>query len=358
MNKSIKLAVILALLVLMAACSSQSTTPSEPAETSAQTSVDDAAQSEDSGSTATDAAETRVIIDMLGREVEIPVSPKRVVMMNDRELASMAVSLGYVPLGIVAGDVDYIDRLSSIGGLQGDLSQMEALSVGEPDLEAIAAVNPDLIFQDSWAVENQTNEFELLEKIAPVVAITPRESLDFLAPQRMMADILGLTDVLEQRIADYEERITMLSSEIGDPFDNATYNIIDQYSPQDSNYIYDLAGDSAWWPAVIVFTDLGAEPVASILRDTQEMGWLDIGTERVAEYDADLVFLATLNDAPVDPIVLNLMQNTKAAQNDQLFQINSEFWSFAAGIEARFRVIEDLEHLLDGRELVTGQFSE
>jgi iron complex transport system substrate-binding protein len=307
--------------------------------------------------TATSGA-TRIITDMAGREVEIPVSPKRVVIMSDRELAALAITLGYVPFGIVAGDPDYIERLSSLGGPQGDLSQMKVLSVGDPDLEAIAAAEPDLIFQASWAVEEIRNEFELLQQIAPVVAIEARANPDFLAPQRLMADILGLSDILNQRIADYEGRIAVLSSEFNGALDNATYNIMDQYSPESSNYVYDLAGDSAWWPAAIVLADLGAKPVPSILREIQGGGSGDIGTERVAEFDADLVFLATLNNQPADPVVLDLMQNTKAAQNGQLFQINAEFWSFAAGIEARFRVIEDLERLLGGRELVTGQFSE
>ena len=310
--------------------------------------------------TPTDTAEIRVITDMAGRAVEIPVSPERVAIMGERAMTSLVVTLGYVPLGIVPDDLDYIERLSSLGGSQGDLSQMQILGVGDPDLEAVAATNPDLIFASTFEMDTQPEMFELLEQIAPVVAINATQNPDFLAPQRMMADILGLSDVLEQRVADYEERIATLSNEFDGAFDRATYNIMDQYSPEGSNYIYDLAGANAWWPAAIVLADLGAEPVASILRDTegQEWGVLDIGTERVAEYDADLVFLATLNDAPVDPVVLDLMQNTRAAQNEQLFQINAEFWSFAAGIEARFRVIEDLERLLGGRELVTGQFAE
>jgi ABC-type Fe3+-hydroxamate transport system substrate-binding protein len=120
--------------------------------------------------------EMRTITDMAGREVEIPVSPERVVFMNDRELASMAVTLGYVPFGIVVGDLNYIERLSSVGGPQGDLSQMQLLSVNEPDIEAIAAAKPDLIFQDSYAVENQPDELAMLEQIAPVVAISARKS--------------------------------------------------------------------------------------------------------------------------------------------------------------------------------------
>src|SRR5687768_5119131 len=93
---------------------------------------------------------------------EIPSPPERVVVLDTGELDSL-VALGVTPVGAVSTDVatGFLSHLQEPAeGVQ------EVGTIGEPNLEAIAAAQPDLILSSKVRHEALYDE---LSQIAPTV---------------------------------------------------------------------------------------------------------------------------------------------------------------------------------------------
>lgn len=171
-------------------------------------------------------AQTRAIIDDADRTVEIPIDPQRIVGLRGESITTPLIELGanlvgadgnvnagvYDGLPYVRGAVDVLDFRFEGSGVTW---------VGNPndfDIEAIAALMPDLIL----ITQNQTEQLDNLSKIAPTVVVdtsgTRRTLLD---RYRFVADVSNRLDVFETRLALWEERIArfrlQLEAAIGDP---------------------------------------------------------------------------------------------------------------------------------------------
>ncbi len=141
---------------------------------------------------ASDAA-THALIDEFG-EVEVPVAPQRVVFMDATTLGN-AVALGF-PADRIAGvafGAD-LDPVEWYGYLADDIDLAALTNVGElaePNLEAIAAVNPDVIVVLSMWDEVHD---ELLKLGVPVyTALNGYNSVDeMMELLRDCGDVLGL----------------------------------------------------------------------------------------------------------------------------------------------------------------------
>ena len=93
---------------------------------------------------------------------EVPAEPERVVVLDLGELDS-AVALGMTPVGAVRAPVN--DGLLSY--LEDELTDVELVGeIGEPDLEKIAALEPDLILGSELRVAEFYDE---LSALAPTV---------------------------------------------------------------------------------------------------------------------------------------------------------------------------------------------
>jgi iron complex transport system substrate-binding protein len=105
-------------------------------------------------------AEPRTVVHAMG-ETEVPADPQRVVVLDTPHLDS-ALSLDVTPVGSVQSDVerlpDYVaDRAEGIEVVG---------TIEEPDLEAVAALEPDLILSSKVRHEEI---YDRLSQIAPTV---------------------------------------------------------------------------------------------------------------------------------------------------------------------------------------------
>jgi iron complex transport system substrate-binding protein len=148
-------------------------------------------------------------VDHAMGSTEIPERPERVVVLDTGELDSV-LSLGVTPVGAVTTAVS--DGFLSY--LADDAADVEVVgTISEPDLEAIAAAEPDLI------LSNRTRHEEIygqLSQIAPTV-FADRVGAVWKDNLRLDAEALGLEDEAEELIGDYEADATALGQEIGDP---------------------------------------------------------------------------------------------------------------------------------------------
>ncbi|MGW6508952.1 ABC transporter substrate-binding protein, partial [Streptomyces niveus] len=165
--------------------------------------------SSDESSDKAESGATRAVQTAMG-EVKVPDDPKRVVVLDTDALDS-AVTLGITPVGATTAVADvpfstYLpaDKLTGIKpvGL-----------IAEPNLEAIAALKPDLIL--SSKVRDEKN-------YKPLSAIAPTVFSDTTGPNwrenfELHADALGRTAEAKKIAADYDTRVTSLTTALGGP---------------------------------------------------------------------------------------------------------------------------------------------
>lgn len=341
-----------ALLLAAVGCSdddADTATTEAPTTTAAvSTTVAEALEGQGAGddTTASDEAagstETREIIDLAGRTVEIPVSPQRVLAVGPNRIGVALVSNGVQPAGWTGIEEDRA-VLGSLAADGVDIDAMELFGLfGEPNLEAIAAADVDLIIAPRDGV------VELYEGVAPVV-VANMDTTDSLEVERFVAELVGTEDRYDARVAAFEEQVQGVRDRLGDQIEGLTYTYIEYFGPE-AVYAYDVDGTEDWFASIRAFDAIGltASPSQDVADDE---GFVQISAEQLAEFDADLVFIGVGADAEVTPQAEAVLNTTEAAANGQLFFVPAAQWGYPplASIEA---TLVDLEELLVDRELV------
>src|SRR5687767_12467794 len=142
-------------------------------------------------------------------ETEIPARPERVVVLDTGELDSV-LSLGVVPVGAVTTDVAS-GFLSYLAEGAADVEQVG--TIGEPNLEAIAALQPDLI------LSNQVRHAEIYDELSQIAPTVFAEKVGAAWKDNfgLAAEALGLEDEGADALTEYETAAAELGEAIGDP---------------------------------------------------------------------------------------------------------------------------------------------
>ncbi|CAM4451761.1 iron complex transport system substrate-binding protein [Paenibacillus endophyticus] len=101
-------------------------------------------------------AEKRMFKDALGREVEIPANPGKVVVVT---YGGYLLPLGLKPVGADQGTLDQYPE---------DMAEVESIGEGLGNAEAVSALEPDLIILPDY---HKAEAFASYEKIAPTIAV-------------------------------------------------------------------------------------------------------------------------------------------------------------------------------------------
>lgn len=260
-----RLAALLATLGLAAGCAGEAV-PAEPG-------------------TSEPAEGTRVVVDVEGTEVEVPVDPQRVVTLSEPTLDG-ALALGVRPIGTVAGrgqsDVpnylaDHAEELPILG------------NVAQPNFEAIGAAGPDLILVDGTSINNNPPVIEALRAIAPVV-YTGYAGGDWRGNFRLVAQALNRVEEGEQVIADYDAHVAE-ARQLLTGYDDATFSIVRWQGGSASLILKELLPGRA-------LEDLGLQRPPQ--QDRTGRGHSEpVSLENLQEVDADYVFFGTLGGSSV-----------------------------------------------------------
>jgi iron complex transport system substrate-binding protein len=164
--------------------------------------VDDESQE---GADAAEEATTRTVAHHLG-ETEVPADPARIVSAS----VTMTGHLLAVDAPVVASGVTRPSDLADESGFfvqWADVAAergIEPLPGGEIDVEAIAALEPDLIVGSAFGGDAVTEDSHaLLSEIAPTI-VFDHSSRSWQDLTRDVADAVGGEDELEAFLADYE----------------------------------------------------------------------------------------------------------------------------------------------------------
>lgn len=209
MKKIVSLIVSVAMLTaIVAGCSDDNTNET----TEATTTVEAATEETTEATTVAETEETEPEVatvsftDSLGHEVEIPAEPQKVVSISPA-LTEIVYALGQGDK--LVGRTDYDDYPVEV---------FDVPSVGDlytPDLEAIAATEPDLVIASSIFTEESFDAITALG--IPTVIIVDEESFD--GTYGIISDVatvLGCPDAGEALNADLKARYEAVATEPAD----------------------------------------------------------------------------------------------------------------------------------------------
>jgi len=186
-------------------------------------------------------AADRLLTDDTGREVMVPETPERIVVMHEPLLGVPLMDLGLDLAGSFGraddgGFVIAVDFIDSVLG-EGKVKPKGFGPVGQPDLEKLRALEPDLIL----ATELDAGKLDQLSTVAPVYLqnISGHKVFGF-DVQEALASLVGREEIFAARKAAYLDRVARLRAAL--PADPAGQTYLPVFLTDQLNVVGDSSG--------------------------------------------------------------------------------------------------------------------
>ena len=294
---------------------------------------------------------TRTYTDARGTTLEIPERPERVVALSEPTLDA-AIALGVRPIATTAGR----GQGTVSAYLQDRAKGIRSVGIlGQPNIERIAALRPDVILIDGTAVPDDSI-VDKLSKFAPTVFVS-KNGADWKRAFAATADALGRAEEGEALLAKYDRRVADIKARLGD---NAGAEIS----------IVRWGGIGL--PAVLkselsaprVLADLGLKR-PPFQRGRGPGHTVPVSLERIDALDGDWIFFGALgaggagggvSEEPADVAsakkAIGYAKDTpgftelKAYKADRIVPVDGSAWTSAGGYLAEQVVLDDVERTL------------
>ncbi|MFG1707593.1 ABC transporter substrate-binding protein [Nonomuraea sp. M3C6] len=275
-----------------------------------------------------EAGPTRTVKHAMG-ETKVPMTPKRVVVLDTDKLDSMA-SLGLAP----AGAVQVTENEAFPQYLGSALAGTKSVgTIAQPNIEAIAALKPDLILGSKF---RQAALYDKLSKIAPTV-FTERVGITWKENFLLDAAALGKKDQAQQLLTAYETR----AKEVGARFSKIKVSIV-RFRPTEIR-IYGPDSFSG-----IVLGDAGIpRPEAQLLTGHEDRRFAKLSQENIADADGDALFYTAFGEAAAKSQATvtggPLWKNLAAVKAGHAYNVDDEIWMTGIGVTAAGKILDDLD---------------
>lgn len=259
---------------------------------------------------------------------EIPEQPQRIVAL-DNSLVEAVVLLERPLVGGISSYRDLKGFPPYLGDAVSDTEEVGPLET--PDLEAIAALEPDVIVS---ATVRHDALYDELSKIAPTVFVKTtgpqwRENVTFLG------EVLGAEDKAAEELAEYKERAaavgTAINAEAGDPTISVV-RFLDGPTRlmQRSSFIGHVLRDAGL-----------ARPAPQDVDDFA----LEVGEEQIRQADGDHVFVTSYSggEASKERFQRNpLWKQLTAVKAGNVHDVKDEIWMTSVSVQGAHLVLDDL----------------
>ena len=308
MKKLASLLLILGILLSLCACgAANQPAPTAAAETAAEPTEEPAAE-----------PETRIVVDGLGREIEVPAKVETIVTLGNA--SRMATYLGLADKMITVTSGDNNDSIVMAYGyynhdIWADLPVCSSGGYGEINPEVIIEANPDVIlctFEEDIVANIE-------EQLGRKVVAAPQGTLfaeDYEHALRVFGEACGVSDRAETVIAFIQECLADL--------DSRTSSIADDNKPTALCAAATFRGGhgiAGVYANNAVFATVNAKDVTVGYIDVQK--GVEVDKEQVLEWNPDLIVLDASNLGLVeneyaeDPA---FFESLNAVKNGELYQ--------------------------------------
>jgi iron complex transport system substrate-binding protein len=278
-----------------------------------------------------DAAFPRTVEHAMG-STEIPERPDRVVVLDTGELDSVT-ALGVTPVGAVTTDVA-TGFLSYLEDAAAGVEQVG--TIGEPNLEAIAALAPDLILSNKVRHEDL---YEQLSQIAPTV-FAESVGAAWKDNVALAAESLGLEAEAAEALAAYRQEAAELGEQVGEVGTVSTLRFV--------------GGTIRAYrsPSFIgtVLADVGLEQVE--LPEGEVATFAELSAEELTLADGDVVLYSSYGDAAEsgeqEVVAGPLWSRLTAVQDGRAFAVEDDVFYTGIGLTSANLILDRLRDMLAG----------
>ncbi|HYW19660.1 MAG TPA: iron-siderophore ABC transporter substrate-binding protein [Nodularia sp. (in: cyanobacteria)] len=255
-------------------------------------------------------------------ETKIPLHPQRVVILGGLD---NVLALGVKPIACTT-----LSDLNFPGYLQSLTSGVEKIGTnGQPNLEKILYLKPDLILGFSWDAEL----YEQLSQIAPtVLADEEREWKDWL---KKYAEALGETAKAEKLLQEYEQRIESLRQKMGENLSQTKVSLVNFWANYTRLYMHRSFSGS-------ILKEIGLlRPLYEDKDKVQE----NISLELIPQIGGDVIFLILggHNESRLKKFTNHpLWSQLQAVQQNRIYPVTGDTWVSGWGIIGANQVLDDL----------------
>jgi iron complex transport system substrate-binding protein len=278
-----------------------------------------------------EAGPTRTVKHAMG-ETKVPMTPKRVVVLDTDKLDTM-VSLGLAPVGAAQAQ----ENQKWPAYLGSALAETKAVgTLQAPNIEAIIALEPDLILGSKF---RQQSFYDKLSKIAPTV-FTDRVGITWKENFLLDAEALGKKDQAQQLLSAYESR----AKEVGAKFSELEVSIV-RFMPTEIR----MYGPESF--SGIVVGDAGIpRPEVQRLANQEDKRFGKLSQENIAQADGDAIFYTAYGEAAAQSQAEvtggPLWKNLKAVTSGHAHNVDDEIWMLGIGVTAAGKILDDLDKYL------------
>ncbi|MDR8409110.1 iron-siderophore ABC transporter substrate-binding protein [Nonomuraea sp. 3-1Str] len=268
-------------------------------------------------------------------ETVIPAQPKRVVALDqsfvDAVLTLETPVVGYTTYRSI--ETKLPDYLGAVAARYGK----EAVAVGtleQPSLEKIIALKPDLIV--SAKVRHEAL-YDKLSKIAPTVFSETTGAI-WKDNVRLMGQALGKEDLAETRIKEYEARAAKIGEAVKakEGGELPTVSIV-RFAGEPTARLYVEKSYSG-----IVLKDVGF-PRPKGQPTVEDSIVVDVSQERIADLDAQHIFVATYGDPAATEYKDKFAANPLWGRlKGEKHEVEDQTWMTAVGIQGAHAILDDL----------------
>lgn len=323
---------------------------STDADASAGNTEESPATADADNTTEPDAASGSISVEHAMGTTQVECTPQRVVTLGQGQTDSV-LALGITPVGVVEPwNEEWYDYLPD------EVEEAQVLGTElEPDLEAIAALEPDVILGSKIRHEAF---YPQLSAIAPTV-FSETIGMAWKDNVSLWAKATCREEEGEQILAAYEARADELGAALQEEGLLDTEVSMIRFMPDEVRiYLTGFPGS--------VLRDVGLpRPEAQVVPDedwAESPQLIAISEERIPEMDADVIFqmvssehYAAVGGQSVDEQLerwtsTDLWKGLDAVRNDSVVVVDESHWNLGGGIQAAHAMVDDLEDYFLGSE--------
>lgn len=345
--------ILAAVAVMTAACTAPGSTVPETTQTAEATQAAEAAKSTEAAKTTaaadTDTALTVEIIDLHG-PVTVPVNPETVISLDSRTyetLSDWGIKLAAAPKGVMPADSPYV----------ADESVQDIGNHREPNLELIAAADPDLVIIGQ-RFASYYDEIKELVPNAVVIDLNFDVSEEADSPGDNLVNGLKDSTVTLGKIFDKNDEAEKLIADLDQSIEavRAAYNGTDTIMSvvvSGGNIGFSAPGSGrVWGPMYEIF---GWTPALDINNATSDHQGDDVSVEAIAQSNPDWIFVldrdaatsSAADSVPAQDVIDNspALANVTAVTEGQIIYAPADTYTNES-IQTYLELFEDLAKAL------------
>ncbi|MEB8326063.1 iron-siderophore ABC transporter substrate-binding protein [Dietzia kunjamensis] len=260
-------------------------------------------------------------------ETVIDGTPERVVVLDSPHLDAL-VALGHTPVGITESGAG-TGAPPYLGGVDAEIVGLTS----EPDIDAIAALAPDLII---GAKVRHEAIYDELSGIAPTV-YSENSGTDWQEQARITAAAVGEDEEMEQLIDDLDTRIDEVGEQVG--AEGTTLSIV-RFRPDN----FRLYGPETFSGSILsqMGFDLGE-------REWNEYSMAELSPELYEQITGEIVFFTNPGGDPsatTMATVTGLWGDLPAVKSGQTYEVEDETWMVGIGVLGAGEILDNVQEIL------------